>query len=163
MPSSLPSITIRGKRINRGDILQRVLPTSRFPKKVTVGAICKKGSGLHIGLVSDRPRDGWHDLDGHCKSNCGYWVEPRELTKYYAVVKDKHVVSANVQFKGRSLKGMGCKILSNLPKSKIFVELDENVGGASGDGLGKKGHCVVLRKENVCAKPREKSKEEKIF
>jgi hypothetical protein len=39
---------------------------------------------------------------------------------------------------------MRLRLLSKIDSKLAMVELEENVGGGGGDGLGKAGHCVLL-------------------
>jgi hypothetical protein len=52
---------------------------------------------------------------------------------------------------------MLCKILHvDRITGNIFVELDEHIGAGHADGLGKKGHCVVVTKEVLKKIPTKK-------
>lgn len=53
-------------------------------------------------------------------------------------------ISQKFMFRDKNLEGMPCKKLSVLEGGDYFVELEENVGGCSCDGLGKAGHCVII-------------------
>lgn len=150
--SEKQSVSIGGKTLYVGTTMVAKENMGRLKRgsEVSIRFIGREGGGsLKIGLVSKKPIEGWHDLNGMCASNRGYWVEPAEIKHSFKITESMHVVRANVSFKKKELKGMECNVLTQLPKSKVFVELAENVGGASCDGLGKKGHCVVLHKDHV--------------
>jgi len=76
-------------------------------------------------------------------------------------------VNADVQHKKHSLKGMKCTLLRDIGHGEYsFVELEEDVGGGSADGLGKSGHCVLVPAESlkeilVPKKPKPKKKKKK--
>jgi len=57
----------------------------------------------------------------------------------------------DVFFGNRNLKGMLCKVIANYGKGNnyVFVETEENVGGGGCDGLGKKGHCVLVGRKDI--------------
>lgn len=72
------------------------------------------------------------------------------------------VISKDMNFKGRNLKGMKCQFLIEVDSDTAFVELEEDVGGCSADGFGKTGHCVVVNKgilEFDRKEPKSKQKE----
>jgi len=149
--SEMSFITIKGNKLRNGSRLiakknYGPLPTG---SRVTIKLINRNGDGPQIGIVSDPRVEGWHNLDGACKDGHGYWVEPRHISEFFKTTSSDCMVKANVSYKNKSLKGMECSVLHELPKSKVFVELAEDVGGASCDGLGKKGHCVVLQRDQI--------------
>lgn len=160
--SEKQSISINGKKLCVGARMTAREDLGRLKKgsEVVIRFIGRQNGGdLQIGLVSIKPVDGWHNLNGMCKDGYGYWIEPRHIKQTFNITESRHIVKANVSFKKKQLMGMECNILTNLPRSKVFVELAENVGGASCDGLGKKGHCVVLRKEHIGPMTEKNSKQ----
>jgi hypothetical protein len=58
--------------------------------------------------------------------------------KQYCVIKTDVIV------KKRNLKGLRCEIITQLEDGNYFVEFEEDVGGCSCDGLGRRGHCIVV-------------------
>lgn len=117
---------------------------------ITIVAIkSDDGSGkFRIGICGEY-HDHWHDLEGRCENGHGYWLtsdqaiawlvfEPRELT----IIKE-------YKFKGRNLRGMKCRNLSHMSDGSIFIEAEENIGGTSCDGMGKRGHCIIVDPEIV--------------
>jgi len=163
--SQKQSISVNGRMIVVGTVLTATNNFSHLPRgaKVSVKKIRRNEDGIEIGVCAEKRVDGWHNLDGSCPDRCGYWIEPRHIKKSFKVSPDCRIVRGNVSFKDKSLQGMECSVLSHLPKGKVFVELVEDVGGASCDGLGKKGHCVVLKKENIGTAPKKlKQKEREV-
>jgi hypothetical protein len=58
-----------------------------------------------------------------------------------------NIVSKDFKIQGRNVKGEKVKILKTFSTSDqylVLVEFGEDIGGHSGDGLGKKGHCWTL-------------------
>jgi len=164
--SQMESITIKGKPISRGTKLLAIESVSKLKKgsTVTVRWVGKKHGDLNIGVISDYPIPGWHELDGMCNDHHGYWLDCRRVSESFEILggsgKNDHVVKGNVCFKKTPLSGMECRILSHLSNGRVFVELEKDIGAASCDGLGKKGHCVVLPISNLGTAPK-KSKQKK--
>lgn len=67
-------------------------------------------------------------------------------------------VSGNFVFRGRNLKGMSCKKLAILRNGDFFVEMEEDIGGCSCDGLGKTGHCIAISRKLVSEKKKPVAK-----
>lgn len=114
--------------------------------------------GILIGLYSDSPISGWHNLDGAISGNHGWWIPKNRLAKCI-VVEDEVIYKVNKKLNNRGieLKGKTCKILGQLEDASIFVEFEENVNGCSADGLGKAGYCVALSPGYLTSKKRKKS------
>jgi hypothetical protein len=75
----------------------------------------------------------------------GLWIDSGTLFSFFELFHCQKMITEDFNFKKRNLKGMKCRILCHDSKQdQCFVELDDNVGGGSADGLGKTGHCVVL-------------------
>lgn len=59
------------------------------------------------------------------------------------------------RFKGNDLYGEKCTVLAKLAINgrnnieHLFVELEKNVGGSCCDGLGRRGHCVVVNSKSL--------------
>jgi hypothetical protein len=70
-------------------------------------------------------------------------------------------ITKDVEFKKHPLKGMKCRIVTSLSNGDHIVELEENVGGLSADGLGKQGHCVVISPSHLKTVKEKKSKKGK--
>lgn len=75
------------------------------------------------------------------------------------IPKNLHIAKRFI-FKDRNLEGMPCKKIVILKNGDYFVELEENVSGCSCDGLGKVGHCIVVKKSILKeTKPAKKTKQ----
>jgi len=107
----------------------------------------KSGRPSDIGIVSDKYREGWGDLNGVCDEGHGLWVSVSFLVRYFRVNSspDRALIKDEFVFRRKNLKGKIGNIISQLPGSQmLFVEFDEDLGGCSADGLGKAGHCVMI-------------------
>lgn len=113
-----------------------------------------------IGIVSDQPVKGWGDLEGEVPPSCGYFAAADAIADLFFIVEEFFVVRGDTKFKKKSLNGMRCKMVAPLSGNLCFVELEENVGGGSADGLGKKGHCVLVPSNTLVREspPKAKSK-----
>lgn len=118
----------------------------------------EKGTWL-IGIVSERKRSGWSDLDGQVSSNTGTWVSEEGFFKYFTLEpRSTMVISKSHKFRQLDLEGMECVVLSPLPKGgSSMVEFNKDVGGCGGDGLGKAGHCLIIP-NNKLAKSKKDDK-----
>ena len=136
-----------GMPVKVGSYLEVINPDfCRTGATIRVKTIIGKGDCVEIGIYSNIAQPGWHDLDGRVSNGHGYWMDRKSFVRFLRP-KDilKYVVSGDIKYKNISLKGMRCKILhSNYNDTHCFVELEKDVGGGSGDGTGKKGHCIVL-------------------
>lgn len=111
---------------------------------VTVKTFRNDGEIL-IGLCSDQRVDGWGNLDGKVLSRTGYWASRDCIMDNFDYLTNDHEVIEDYKFKGVNLRGMSCVLLHHDQRNgQCFVELDEDVGGGSADGMGRKGHCVVV-------------------
>lgn len=126
---------------------------------LTIGIISNdKAEETQIGLVCDSPRSRWHDLEGRCKSHCGYWVSVNKVYSGTVPAATDYTVKSNFIFKHHNLRGKSCRQLGVLENGRsALVELEENVGGGSGDGLGKHGHCVLIPAELLIAGKQKKA------
>lgn len=61
---------------------------------------------------------------------------------------EKAEIKESYKFKNKNLKSLFGKVIKKA-SGYCFLELDENVGGGSADGLGKNGHCVAVPLEIV--------------
>jgi hypothetical protein len=64
--------------------------------------------------------------------------------KCFVELPNDFVVGGEFYHRKKNLKGMRLRLLSKIDNKLAMVELEENVGGGGGDGLGKAGHCVLL-------------------
>lgn len=94
----------------------------------------------------------WHDDSGNYEQRSCFYVSLSHLETCFAIPENDAVISGNVVHRDRSLKGMKGKIIAGNRYKKnmyYFVELEEDVGGCSADGLGKAGHCVAVDSKHV--------------
>ena len=102
--------------------------------------------GLHLALYSEEERDDFHDLDGNVDHGHGWWVQAKDLEGNFSPAGPVKVAT-DFKFKGKNLNGMKGRVIAHLKDSgHLMLELTENVGGSSGDGMGKKGHCILIEK-----------------
>jgi len=74
-------------------------------------------------------------------------------------LKEAKVVKGDFLFKKRNLKDLPCKIVFPIGTSHdVMVEFDEDIGGCSGDGHGKQGHCVVIDKRSLIKETKRKER-----
>jgi len=59
----------------------------------------------------------------------------------------EQIVNRDFMFKGKNLKGERCKIIASMTNHEVFVEMENNIGGGSCDGMGRKGHCIPIKRE----------------
>ncbi len=163
------SITIKGTTVHIGNKL-------RANKNAEIRGICssdeiveikaiKQEDHIYIGLYSEQKHRAWGGLDGCVDSYHGFWQAADGLFNFFDLIHSEKVVVGDFDFKKRNLKGMRCKILyQNHREGQCFVELADDVGGGSADGLGKSGHCVILSSsllENVDSAKVSKTKAKK--
>jgi hypothetical protein len=120
----------------------------------------RDGSDTQIGLVANRRHEGWHNLDGNCPNGCGYWVSFSKAVMGTDKTDEVVEITGDVTFKGRKLKGRRARKLTTLSHAPmVFVEFDENIGGSSADGMGKRGHCALVPLEKLkSVKDKEREK-----
>jgi hypothetical protein len=106
----------------------------------------RAGDPSTIALYSPDMRiDGWHDLEGEVGNNRGWYVTSAEFRRIVDPKEGQlYEISKTVTHKGRDLKGIRGRLLVTFQNGLVFLELEENINGCSGDGLGKSGHCVAL-------------------
>jgi hypothetical protein len=108
----------------------------------------KGGHGPNIAITSEKARSGFHNLDGRCKDNHGYYLDYSSFQHRFEVVRQPVEISGSASFRKQELRGLKGKIL-HTGKEEVLVELEKDVGAGSGDGMGRKGHCVVVSSRNV--------------
>jgi hypothetical protein len=102
-----------------------------------------------IGLQAMQEQSHWHDLDGHLDPGYGYWVNSDTFRRIVSQGPEKVKVVKSFKIGEIDLKGKTGKVVGFIEDKKYpstFVEFEENVGGCSADGLGKRGHCVAIPK-----------------
>ena len=161
MPSAL---VIKGRLFNWGDkvMLNRIASDN---------GICPPGTIVElfmwhpehedtVGVYSNSPISNWHDLDGEVPSRRGWWLTVGELAMYIDFISEKvQVVAKDFEFNGISLKDKECRVLASIERTGlVFVEFDEDIGGCSADGLGKRGHCAAIPQKFLKDMPKKASK-----
>lgn len=122
--------------------------------KVTVKAIKIDNPGdVLIGVCFETSyRKEYHDLDGVVKHGHGYWLTPSQLLNdsAFTFIQESVILQPGIKLKEKDIGNKQGRILKRFSNTEyIMVELLENVEGCSGDGLGKAGHCVVLKNNKV--------------
>jgi len=99
-----------------------------------------------VGLYNEFGVPGWGDLDGEVPDHKGWWINIDELKNMVdsPIEKGLHIINKDFEFNGRNLKGLAGTPLALIESNEMFIELEEDVGGGSADGLGKRGHCVLV-------------------
>ena len=114
-------------------------------------------------LEFDEPISGGHRGPDHRYREYSCWnidmayVTPMSGRVVQTVVKDFEIA-------GKNMKGAEVKVLTTFTSKRAsfsIVEFKENVGGHSGDGLGKKGHCWSLPTGILKTEHKKKEKAEK--
>lgn len=113
-----------------------------------------------IGVYAPDAPDGWHDLDEEIDEPNGYYFSHEDFVNYfrrdnaYKILGKTFYFAGSTELKGRRLTGLKCKVLKK-SQSHMLLEFEENIGGSSGDGIGKSGHCLIsaYRKDYLSDKP----------
>lgn len=126
--------------------------------EVKIKTICDKGL---VGLQSPKPFEGWSSLEGIVPRGCGYWASHDTVVELFDKMSSDFVIKGPAKFKKKSLDGMKCRPIASVGPGLYFVELEENVGGGSADGLGKKGHCVLVSTDHLTKSSPPKAKTKK--
>ena len=118
-------------------------------ERMTIVCIKAGGSRLevHIGLKASYPHenDDWHNLDGLVPQYQGRWFSPQDILHCFNIPgKDVYYIQKDLEVRGRNLRDMSCRILSYSNSNSVFVEFEEDIGGCGADGLGRKGHCLLV-------------------
>jgi len=111
----------------------------------TILRIVQNGNNPNIGLLSTVGPVydyDWHDFEGEVDEATGYWTQLSILLECFEIQDQGATITEDLIVNGRNLKGMTGTIVAS--GEFVFVELSENVGGCSADGLGKAGHCVAV-------------------
>lgn len=114
----------------------------------------------------DGPHPGWSNLSGDVPNGTGLYFYLENLIQCFDFTDlfGKVYISEDLIFKNRNLLNLNCKVLATLPNDDYFVEFEEDVGGCSCDGLGKKGRCIAVSKEILAERkksaPKKKKKKE---
>lgn len=153
---SIKKITFKGFTIRVGDrCVVTGLGSAKFelgkPGSVFEVVYIKDDSGEDstIGIKSDLPDPRFHSLDGMVPNRHGYWVRGYMIKSGTQPFKTKMFIHSDFNFRKRNLKGMRCLVLAHVSSDHLLVEVEEDVGAGSGDGLGKKGRCLFVPKSKL--------------
>lgn len=142
----LVSLSEAGEENELGDYgdLAEIVSIDMSKKETTSSSIYIKRRG--------GPHPRWENAGGFTQPDCGLKMWVVEYVNMFILYKDaepkgKMTVNKNLMFKRKNLKGKTCKILASLDEHNVFVEMEEDIGGGSCDGLGKGGHCVPIERE----------------
>ena len=163
-------VSVNGVRYHEGCVIQAkrtaeewgLCPKGQFCRIIKI--IWNKNGTCSIGVLSPRPNEGWHHLDGMTPDGRGYWMDTEQLSCGFDTVKMRIEIKDDVDYRTKKLKGRKGNYLSpfndtgGLPSDvaitavnvkHVFVELDDNVGGSGCEGMGERGHCVMVPRESV--------------
>lgn len=111
----------------------------------------------------DGPHPGWSNLSENVPNGTGLYFYLEKLIEYFnfADLSGDVYISKDLVFKNVNLLNLNCKTLATLPNGDYFVEFEEDIGGCSCDGLGKKGHCIAVSKEILAERKKSTPKKRK--
>ena len=117
---------------------------------------------LNVGLEFEiRNTFKFHNLNGLSEDGKGYWVTMKEFdTKNFFVEekKEKVIIKNGTKLGVKDISNKYGKIIMTFSNGEnVMVELEENVGAYSGDGIGKAGHCIIVEKNNINFKKTEEN------
>ena len=152
------AIILKGKKVTDNDLVRCVSPADGHPifKGMLARIIWIERNG--VALQTDKEYDGWHSFDGDLEENTGYLINHKAFLKCFEAI----TFSSLERTESKLIEGSisMCTIISEGDSNDVLVEFDEDIGGNSGDGVGKQGHCLLLNKD-VFHKEKPKSKEQK--
>jgi hypothetical protein len=106
-----------------------------------------------VYLEKEEEHDSWEE---------GLYLEVwvGDLVNWFYIEKaGPMVVNRDYKFRKQNLKGMRCRVLAPLGRD-VVVEMEEDVGGSSADGIGKRGHCIPIKKEFLTVSSEKESSKE---
>lgn len=110
-------------------------------------------TNCHIGFITQNPVKGWtSEFDGYDGYGTLWPISKihRSFTQMNGLTKESKVIRGDFLFKKRNLKDLPCKIVFPIGNDyDVMVEFNEDIGGCSGDGQGKQGHCTVVDKRSL--------------
>jgi hypothetical protein len=117
------------------------------------------GDDPSYGIFSEKHNNNFHDLGGLVESGHGYWFSSRDIHEGLNPYNQSFVISSDFEFRGKNLKGLAARRIQHLSNADhSLVEVEKDVGGGSGDGLGKKGRCIVVPNKILKEKSNKKEK-----
>lgn len=128
--------------------------------KATIKSVKLESSGdITVGMHFQTAYSSkYHDLDGMVKHGHGYWLSPAQLLNpSFILVQENVILHPGIKLGERDIGNKQGRILKRFSNTKhVMVELLEDVKGYSGDGLGKAGHCVILKENKINLKKERK-------
>jgi hypothetical protein len=163
-------VSVNGVHYHEGCVMQAkeiaeemgICSKGKFCRIVKI--IWKKNGQCQIGALLAGQHSAWHHMDGMVPDNRGYWLDAEHLGEAFELAKMKIEIIGDAHYRAKDLKGRKGVYLSSfgdagglppdVPISAInvkhvFVELEDNVGGSGCEGMGKRGHCVMVPRECV--------------
>lgn len=129
------TITTQGSKNGYG-------PTNQV---VSIWKFGEKDGEPVIGLYSPIYNPVWgSSLDKEVLSGHGIWISIGAFLDNMTFISKQYEICTKFNFKDRNLESMKCKILHIYTDDNVFIEIGEDIGGNSCDGLGKTGHCVII-------------------
>lgn len=113
-------------------------------------------SVLLISRADQHPR--WRDIADLPGRGIDIHVRDAIIYFNFTPLRENMCVSDDFVFKGRNLKGLGCRFLATLQNGDYFVEFDEDIGGCSCDSLGRMGHCIVVGHDFLTGEEKKKNR-----
>lgn len=108
------------------------------------------------------PHENWGNLRESVTDGMGlhmYLADVLRCFDFHAFPKEL-CIDKDLMFRGKNLKGLKCKFLHRFKSGDSFVEFEEDIGGCSCDGLGKKGRCIVVNRSSLNERKKSKKEEE---
>ena len=117
----------------------------------------------NIGLFSPTKLSKWHELDGYLPDHQGWWIEVNELGRNFTLHNMRVEVIEEIRTDDKPLLGKKGNYLCPyvdfqsqrmasgciFRPSHVFMEFDDYVGGLSADGIGKRGHCILVPTSSI--------------
>ena len=157
---SIQKIYLKGfNTLSLGDRLICNRKRAGIPMKI--GIICKVvafeeyendegDEEIEVCLQSSVPFADWNDGGGITPPNCGWWFTTRDIsacfTRIGANIGKDLCIKKDFLYNNINLKDKKCKVLTSGAEG-ILLEFEENIGGSSGDGLGRCGHCLLVEEQ----------------
>ncbi|MEA3296170.1 MAG: hypothetical protein U9Q27_03480 [Patescibacteria group bacterium] len=114
---------------------------------------------LIVGMYFEKPcNPAYHSLNDLVEHGHGYWLTLMQLlsNSSFRFLPENIILNPDIKLKEKNIGNKEGRILKHIFDTKyIMVELLDNVGGCSGDGIGKAGHCVILNKDKIRYKRKE--------
>jgi len=141
------SLTLRAYDGGYGEVGDRV-------KVISISQDASKTSRSILFLRRDTYHPNWSDANGKTKAGFGMAFEMCDFDAYFDKLNMPMIICGTLVHKKRNLKGMECTVLARLTDEMVAVQFNEDIMGCSADGLGKRGHCLLVNKIMIKEKPK---------